>query len=132
MLAALKLLIPAVIPSWRFFDAVRPSPRIEIARISDGKRGPWQEFRPRPPHVSGARMFWRMVHNPHWNAGLFLVSLAERLITAPSSHCEAEIIARIRHDLGPGAFQFRVVFIHRDGQDLRREVLFGPKSHPGP
>ena len=28
---ALRLLLPALIPSWRFFDVIAPSPRIEYA-----------------------------------------------------------------------------------------------------
>jgi len=54
MLQTIKLLLPALMPSWRFFAAIAPSPRIELALLKTAKDVPdvWQEFRPRPEHLS--------------------------------------------------------------------------------
>jgi len=39
MLRTLQLLLPALIPSWEFFKAVAPSPRIEYWIEEDGPFG---------------------------------------------------------------------------------------------
>jgi hypothetical protein len=48
MLQTLKLLLPALIPSWRFFDTIAPSPRIEftLLKTAQDASGAWREFRP--------------------------------------------------------------------------------------
>lgn len=33
VLAPFKLLLPALIPSWNFFDVIAPAPRVEYAQI---------------------------------------------------------------------------------------------------
>lgn len=110
----LKLLLPALVPSWRFFDWIAPAPRIEI--LMEGQND-WREWRPRPqsikPHHYIIRLFW----NPQWNDHLFMASCAERLMQNPTDHSEQEIIKRIRHDLRDTTaknFQFRLVFFARD------------------
>ena len=134
MLRPLALLLPALIPSWRFFDVIAPSPRIEYA-LSPGPDvgGVWREVRPRPNRVSPATMAWRLLWNPRWNETLFLVSCAERLADEPTAHGEDEIYRRIAADLwraddadGEGWLAFRLVFVSRDGDALVREVLFEP------
>ena len=55
MLHGLKLLLPALIPSWRFFDTIAPSPRIEYALLHDPHAAAaWREFRPRPARPDAA------------------------------------------------------------------------------
>lgn len=130
LLRILRLFLPALIPSWRFFKEVAPSPRIEIGLTDDPARMPtaWAEARPRPDHVSAARMLRRMLWNPRWNETLFLTSCAERIVEGGALHdsafAEGEIARRLARDLGPGAgaFRFRLVFVRRDGADLVREV----------
>ena len=47
ILRPFALLLPALIPSWNFFDVIAPSPRIEIARlVSVDTPRVWQEFAP--------------------------------------------------------------------------------------
>lgn len=128
MLRPLALLLPALIPSWNFFDVIAPSPRIEFARLAgpeDAARD-WHEFRPRPQHVSPAAMLRRLFWNPRWNESLFVVSCAERLIDHPTPHSEDEIFRRIAADLGAGPdwLTFRLVFLSRDGEAITREALF--------
>ncbi|WP_181017910.1 hypothetical protein [Sneathiella aquimaris] len=138
---SLRLLLPAVIPSWRFFDIIAPSPRIEYRLLADAKlqeaaqaeNDPdWREFRPRPDNVSVGRMMRRMVWNPSWNQSLFLVSCAERLAAYGSSHAETEIQTNIGVALkeeganpeGYPFFQFRLIFISRAEERITKEVEF--------
>lgn len=134
MLKALRLLLPALVPSWRFFDVIAPSPRIEYAlgAAPGAVPGGWREFRPRPARLSPLEMLARLVWDPRWNETLFLVSCAERLVDQPTAHSEDEIFRRIAADLArapDGAGQapwlwFRLVFIRREGESLVRETLF--------
>ena len=105
MLRFIALLLPAVIPSWRFFKSVEPSPRVQWAAIRpDGTQTGWQDFRPRPLRVSPARMLWRLFWNPVWNDGLFVVSCAERISLTPNQQDIDQIARRIRQEaLAPPA-----------------------------
>ena len=130
MLNPLRLLLPALIPSWNFFDVIAPSPRIEYALSpsSVDAGDAWQAFRPLPERVSPPAMLLRLFWNARWNETLFLVSCAERLINAPTAHSQDEIFRRIAADLGGDApepwLSFRLVFVSRDGDQIDREVLF--------
>lgn len=130
----LALLAPALIPSWRFFDTIAASPRVEYALLQapDAPAEGWREFRPRPQRIPPLGVLARLFWNPLWNESLFLVSCAERLIDRPTVHSEDEIFARIAGDLpkGPDAtalpewLAFRLVFVHREGEAVTREVQF--------
>ena len=124
----LRLLAPALIPSWNFFDVIAPSPRVEYAVTETSTATPaaWTEFRPRPARVSPLAMLARLVWNPRWNQSLFVVSCAERLVDQPTAHSEDEIFRRIAADLpdARGWLWFRLVFLSRDGEAIAREVLF--------
>jgi len=131
MLQPLRLLLPALIPSWNFFDVIAPSPRIEYALTSAKDEAPadWRAFRPRPERVSIPTMLTRLLWNPRWNQTLFVVSCAERLVDDPTDHSQDEIFRRIAADLfsGPDAtswLSFRLVFLGRQGDAIEREVLF--------
>jgi hypothetical protein len=135
MIEGLKLLLPAIIPSWRFFDRVTASPRIEFSIISNEKETPshWQEFRPRPQHVSLITMLKRMASNSRWNESLFLVSCAERIMENPTAHSKTEIAARICLELKAeqeGFMKFRLVFICREGETLHSEIMFISDPYP--
>lgn len=142
-LMSAKLLLPALFPSWRFFDVIGPSPRVEFSllRTDDGESGAehpadhhpdWEEFRPRPERLSLGSMVRRMIWNPRWNESLYLVTCAERVIQNPSEHSSREISDRIRtelHRVGRAAeafpfFRFRLVFMSRLGTEIRRDVVF--------
>jgi hypothetical protein len=130
----LQLLAPALIPSWKFFDVIAPSPRIEYALLDrpEDTGGDWRELRPRPERVPAPVMLARLFWNPRWNETLFLVSCAERLVDRPTAHSQDEIFARIARDLGrrpdgetlPEGLRFRLVFVSREGETIDREVLF--------
>ena len=143
MLSLIKLLLPALMPSWRFFKAVEPSPRVEWALLQDpgSTASAWQEFRPRPRHLSLAAMARRMLWNPRWNEGLFLVSCAERLTLNPTEHSLQEIRCRVAAELSRSLpadamrpyLQFRLVFIDRDEDgSLVKAVTYQSEPHPFP
>jgi len=136
MLHLINLLLPALIPSWNFFDVIVPSPRIQYAFL-DSKHGAvdkWLEFRPRPTHVSFFEMLKRMVWNPYWNESLFLMSCAERLLEYPTKHSETEIYKRLIFELDSNTInskikdkkyiQFRLVLIRREGDKLKEEISY--------
>ena len=132
MLQSLKLFLPALIPSWRFFETVEASPRIEFTQLEteDGKADDWQEFRPRPAHLSFFAMLKRLFWNPAWNESLFLVSCAERLMDNPTEHSRQEIIERIIAQLEQRSadvaampyVQFRLAFVSRSGEELEKNI----------
>ena len=132
MLAPLKLLLPALIPSWNFFDVIAPAPRVEYALLASpgDATGAWREFRPRPQSVSPVTMLARLVWNPRWNQTLFVMSCAERLAEDRTpEHSEAELFKRIAADLALEPQDaarpwlcFRLVFVSRDAE----EILFQP------
>jgi len=131
----LTLLIPALIPSWRFFKSVEPSQRVQYALLAtrvDHATG-WQDARPKPPHVSAQTMFHRLFWNPDGNETLYLTSLAERLSTAPSLHSTAEITRILAAQMSPspqtGFLQFRIAFTYREGAKLIEEISHISKPH---
>ncbi|WP_138465276.1 hypothetical protein [Poseidonocella sp. HB161398] len=119
MPGTLRLLLPALLPSWRFFSGVGPSPRIEIREAG----GLWQEAVPLPPRLPLAAMLRRLAWNPRWNARLYLVSLSERLAEAPDPHAEAELRTRLLAGR-TGDWQVRLVFVSRKGEALERQTLW--------
>ncbi|HEX7872895.1 MAG TPA: hypothetical protein VF475_08300 [Sphingobium sp.] len=135
----LRLLLPALVPSWRFFDAVSASPRVDYAILAapDEAAGHWEEFRARPAVLRLGTMLRRLAWNPQWNENLYLVSLSERLMTATGvetqAHSQRELLRRVarhldRHGLsGPGDYlQIRLRFVSRTGpgEDVVSEVAY--------
>lgn len=132
MFRILMLLLPGLIPSWKFFKAVEPSPRVQWRLLADPRQtgDDWRDFRPRPEHISLFTILRRMLWNPRWNEALYMVSLAERLTLNPTPHSTEQIFLRLRDEIDhtlPDAsrqpyLQFRLVFVHREGEDLVREI----------
>ena len=128
-----RLLLPALVPSWNFFDVIAPSPRVEFTLLHSASQTPvdWREFRTRPQRVSLATLARRLLWNPRWNESLFLVSCAERLVDQPTDHSQGEIFKRIAADLAGGTeaatnpwLCFRMVFLSLEGDEIAREVRF--------
>ena len=137
MFNVLKLLIPALLPSWNFFDYITPSPRIQFTLLKHENDIPthWQEYRPRPIHLSVIQMLKRMLWNSHWNETMFVMGCAERLaVNHNPEHSENEILNRIISDLkNPTSnidvsdithIQFRLVFIEREETNLVEEITY--------
>ncbi len=144
MLKTLKLLLPILFPSWRFFDVIAPSPRIQFTLLSSKDESPdeWHEFRPRPPHLPFKEMLRRMFWNPRWNESLFMVSCSERLLKHPTQHSEDEILNRIKLDLPKNSsntkltaathLQFRLLLVQRQESQIEKEVVFYSRIEPLP
>ncbi len=144
MLRLLKLLIPAIVPSWNFFDIITPSPRIQFALLTSEHESPqeWYDFRPRPEQISFLQMLGRLFWNAKWNESLFMVSCAERLMELPTQHSEDEILKRIVADLVGNHsnaqlttathLQFRLFVIERDGTRLKQDIVFYSRIEPLP
>ena len=134
MLKTLRLFLPARIPSWRFFDSIASSPRIEFILLKTAQDIPynWQEFRPRPATISMREMLTRIFWNPRWNETLFLVSCAERFMENPTDHSVQEIMSRIKTELersdvmasAGSYFRFRLSLVSRQGAQLQKSVTF--------
>ena len=139
MLKTLLLLLPVLVPSWRFFEEIEPSPRVEWTLLPNRDTLPnkWYEFRPRALKTSPFQMLRCLFWNPEWNETLFVVSCAERIAQHPTNHSIKEINQRILADLDRMNFgtrdmlmQFRLVFVQQGQTGLTREEVF--LSHPIP
>ncbi|MEY4588890.1 MAG: hypothetical protein RL497_966 [Pseudomonadota bacterium] len=71
----LRLILPILFPSWRFFNSIGPSPRI-LVRFDEA---PWQEFCPKPARLNLLSRIGNLFHNPRGNKTLFIQSCAVRL-----------------------------------------------------
>ena len=135
MLRSLQLLLPALLPSWGFFDYIQPSPRIQyqLLNVQQQPLHEWLEFRPRPQHVSLITSITHLFFNPRWNETLFLMSCAERLVEHPTTHSEMQILQGIARDWRSGQLhptqnashaQFRLIFVQRQQAMLVEETRF--------
>lgn len=132
MFTMFKLLLPALIPSWRFFDVIAASPRIEYAQMATPSEAvmDWREFRPRPERLSMAAMLGRLFWNAQWNEALYVVSCAERLLTEPTTHSQDEIFRRVvaalieRIDPRKAWVSFRIVLVSEGEGVITRNVAF--------
>ena len=85
MWKTLSFVLPVLMPSWRFFKTIEPSPRVEFAIIGeDGKIEGWCDAFPRPATLSPCQITRRLFWNPAWNDALFMVSCAERIAEQPT------------------------------------------------
>ncbi len=139
MLKTLSLILPVLIPSWRFFKSIEPSPRVQWALFAaaDGQAETWQDFRPKPQSTSFAEVVLRLFWSPARNDTLFVVACAERIEQAPTAHSIAEIDQRILGDLDrSGAnlrgklMQFRLIFVHREGGEMYQDIVFVSDAIP--
>ena len=115
-----------MIPSWRFFRVIEPSPRIEIAEPSGSIESEvWHPWRPRPARVGALQMLGRLFWNPWWNQCLYLTSLAERVVRDDCAFAREEIRARICADL-PGVAdpRYRIVLLDRDDSRVVMQVAY--------
>lgn len=130
ILQSIKLLFPALIPSWNFFDIIAPSPQIQFVLLNAAHTAisDWQVFRPRPQQIKFSQALKQLFWNPQWNESLFLVSCAERIMENYTTHSENEIFDRIQNDLSNQTMathlQFRLVYTQRIGTELNKEIMF--------
>lgn len=133
MFKTCALILPALIPSWRFFETVEASPRIEWTLLATAREEPthWRSFRPRPETIPPFHMLGRLLWNPSGNEALYMVSCAERIALTACSHSIREITSRILDDIAQlplntcfKLMQFRLIFVSRDASGPTRETVF--------
>lgn len=133
MLRTCALILPALIPSWRFFETVEASPRIEWKLLPTGTAQPddWRALRPRPDTITPLQMLLRLFWNPTVNEALYTVSCAERIVISDCARSIVEITSRILADIcelpldtRTKLMQFRIVFVARGDTGLTRETVF--------
>jgi len=133
MRKTLSLILPVLLPSWRFFKSIEPSPRVQWAIFSHDAAKPkiWRDLYPRPLTLSPIQILARLFWNPSWNETLFVVSCAERIQEDPTPHSVTEIRQRVLTaippifitDIGQMA-QFRLVFTTRVDTKLQEDIVF--------
>lgn len=133
----LRYLLPALIPSWRFFDAIGPSPRIEYCLLADdSSASDWQPFRPHPQHLPLLQLFRRLLWNPARNEALYLLSSCEKILARDSAQAQQVIAGRIAQALQSGEIplpegmhrlRFRLLEVEREaGAILQHERFVSP------
>lgn len=134
----LKLLLPVIFPSWRFFSSIGPSPRIHYAFLQNEHDEPqeWREFRPRPERVSFMEGLRRLLHNPEWNETLYINTCAERLFEGYSEMREQEIMKRILATVNAEQFTiaansnylvYKISAVIREAEIITQPVTFVAK-----
>ncbi len=122
MLTLLKLFLPILFPSWRFFEAIGPSPRIEVRLASSPD---WHPLGALPARLNVGDYLRRLVHAPEWNAQLYLTSTAIRHAVEPTAHTQSTLTRLIARDLSPAEpFAFRIAFLARDGQVIGKFIEY--------
>lgn len=93
----LKLLLPVLFPSWRFFSSIGPSPRIEVGFSIEKNTEPqeWLPFHPLIEKINFNLCLRQLFHNPSRNEYLYINTCAEHLFEAYSEFREQEIGVRL-------------------------------------
>ena len=135
----LKLLLPILFPSWRFFSSIGPSPRFHIAFSNNENDEPasWRELRSIPKNVSLKEGIFRLFHNPRWNETLYINTCAEHLFEAYSEMREREIMRPILAAIKAGEIipddnsvyvKFRISAVIRERQVITQPITFVSKA----
>ncbi len=138
----LRYLLPALLPSWRFFDAIGPSPRIEYCLLADESAAPdWQPFRTAPQHLALPQLCLRLLWNPARNESLYLLSSCEKILQRESPQAQQVIAGRIAQALQSGEitaasnarlFRFRLLEVQREGNGITQQEAFVSPAFPLP
>lgn len=131
----LKLILPVIFPSWRFFSSIGASPRIQFAFLQNKIDEPtiWQEFRPLPASITFTEALSRLFWNREWNETLYMNTCAERLFDEYSLMREQEIMTRILATVHAGKIKpepnsnfmlFRISAICRENHAVTQSVVF--------
>ncbi|MEP4196447.1 MAG: hypothetical protein ABJL99_12520 [Aliishimia sp.] len=126
MFSLIHLILPTLFPSWRFFEDVGPSPRIDFRLLREGTATQWRDAIPRPERVSPFEAICRLFWNRHRNESLYLTSCSERLIVEPTDHTLAQINTRLmrRHGQVGAQIQFRLRLITRDEDRIDTTIAY--------
>ena len=122
MLNLAQLFLPILFPSWRFFEAIGPSPRIEV-RLASG--GPWLPVGAIPLRLGSRDYLRRLFHAPEWNAHLYQTSTAIRHAVEPTEHTLSELTRLVAKGVAAGEpFNFRIIFLAREGEAVGKFIEY--------
>ena len=114
----LRLFLPVLFPSWRFFSEVSASPRV-LFRVGQGT---WQDATALPGHLSVCQSLASLLWNADRNEVLFLASLAERHLADPETHGLAPIVRRLSHHHAvQSPFDLRLMLVDGTGARIVHE-----------
>jgi hypothetical protein len=131
----LHYLLPALLPSWRFFDSIGPSPRLEFCLLQHAADTPlqWLRFRPVVQRMTVPAQLRSLLWNPRGNEALYLLSSSEKLLQRQSIAAQMEIAQRMTAAFSSGEiatapqhrfFVFRLLEIERGDDGLLAQVSF--------
>jgi hypothetical protein len=139
ILQNIKILSPALFPSWRFFDTVVPAPRIEYRILQSPQKKPsrWEKLYPKPFQVSLLQKIISIFWNPRWNEYLFLINCVESFIKKPTKKNEVEVVKLIKAELARKSikfndishFKFRLLLLFREDTKLKEHIHFESRLH---
>lgn len=109
-----QLFLPVLFPSWRFFETIGASPRIEV-----NLRGTWTPTSALPTKISTFGLIWSLFWNPQRNEALYLTALAERALAEPGGPAPELLRNRIAQRYGP--LPFRIWLETGAGRELAFE-----------
>lgn len=131
MRTLIALLLPILMPSWRFFDRIEGRYIIEWRFLDANARvlSDWHPCHTPRPHISSRQMLRQLFWNPTGNEALFMLSCAERLAAVGEPRVVREIETRIWRAAQPqaphlGYLQFRVRFVSRVSARVVYETRF--------
>lgn len=135
----LRLILPILFPSWRFFSSIGPSPRVEVGFVTDAKASPadWLSIFPLPEKVGLVSGLVRLLHNPQWNERLYINTCAEHLFESHSEFHEQQIAQRLLSAVTSGEIItpeaaryliFRICTLVSEGDQLTEDVVFVSQS----
>lgn len=110
----IQLFLPVLFPSWRFFQEIGPSPRIEVRQ---SKNDHWVPLWTLPAKLSPAQFLFRLMFNADWNRKLYLVSTCIRYSVEPDDFTQSELTKGISELLPQKSehVDFRIVYHAREG-----------------
>lgn len=135
----LQWLLPALLPSWRFFDRIGAAPRLEWARTTEDAAPHWQVFRPQPARRPFAEVALSLVWAPRRNETLFLLSCAERLLESPEPARERVLLSMMLDlaqagELAGSAHEsrlhLRIMVTERDGDAITEREAWRAAPQP--
>lgn len=132
-LRLLRLLLPVLVPSWRFFDVIAASPRIDYGWSDAVSVEPvhWHPFCPPPAVLGFGQQLCGLVWNPNRNAALYLVSCGDRVVHGGDAFALAEIRSALLRAAGQGELvkdglqlHLRIRSVERQDTAMMEEVVY--------
>ena len=111
MARLILLILPVLLPSWRFFQDVGAGLRVEM-RVAHGE---WREVFPRAKRITPVQGLGKLVWNPSRNEALFLATCAERYLVERQEATRRPLVERIAWHANGAPFAFRIVLVDGAG-----------------